>query len=198
MELLLKDEIQGSSFSERRQDSVFCRVATLGPSGTSSELAAQNLLGKFASDTELFSTFEAAANWVVTQNCNDCLLVPNAYADINVFYISQTLRPFGCFFFDTPPYVLASQAPNILNKENLLVGSHPAPSHLIQAQLPSHEVTVVPTLSTSDAAKKAAQSKVDLCLTTLPASQLHNLHVIKHATRTIEMLWTVFVKRMAV
>src|SRR5262245_59419281 len=72
------------------------KVATLGPQGTSSELAAKFLLANLPDEVadrmgvELFESFEAAAESVLAGS-SSLLLVANAYEHINRFYMNGKL-----------------------------------------------------------------------------------------------------------
>ena len=193
--MLFRSILKNSDIEYPNEDLPCFDVATLGPSGTSSEHAARTLLGKFANTVKLFPSFEDAANWVLDPRPGRLLLVPNAYASINYFYISNEFTPLCCFFCETPPYVLASRSSAFPVGNKVQITSHPAPSHLIDDLMPSSEFEVMPVSSTSEAAGRVAESEYELCLTTLPACEKFDLHILGFATTSIDMLWTLFAKR---
>lgn len=196
IDILFRDSFDDNLIFPKMFNANLKRIATLGPPGTSSEYVAMQLCEIIANEVALFESFEAVANFVIQDVFSESLLlVANAYSKINLFYISNFLIPVACFFYRTPPYVLASQVSNLHEKLFLKVGSHPAPSHLIAPLLANQKFEIIEISSTSLAAKMVANSELDLCLTTQPASELYNLHVYKHATQHIEMLWTLFAKR---
>lgn len=81
-------------------------VATLGPAGTSSEVAAgivwQSLEGDVPSirNIALHRTYEDAAEAVLKQDV-DYLVVANAYSGISEFYMDTRLSLAGVFVMDT-------------------------------------------------------------------------------------------------
>ncbi|MFD9992109.1 hypothetical protein ACFWXT_29815, partial [Bacillus cereus] len=87
-------------------------VATLGPSGTSSQLAAERLIGRLVADgipgtgAELFPSYEDAAAAVLGGGA-DLMVVANAYAGISDFYMNTRLCLAGAFHNRTPLYGIA-------------------------------------------------------------------------------------------
>lgn len=79
------------------------KLATLGPSRTSSYAAARHFAQDYPADIALFPTYEEAADAVRAAPGESALIVANAYANINRFYISDVLHPIGAFFKDTRP-----------------------------------------------------------------------------------------------
>ncbi len=171
------------------------RIATLGPSGTSSEYAAKFISECLKGDVILYDTYEAAAASLSAPDNNDFLLVANAYSGVNRFYISRVLQPVAAFFHDTQPYVLACLDGTNLDRDDLKVASHPAPSHLAQELLPGRCIQVVPVPSTVRAAELTAEGQCDACITTLPTSERMRLSVVEQGMQCIPMLWTIFVRR---
>ena len=74
------------------------KFATLGPNGNSSRHAAEKLASHYPAQVELFDTYEEAAQTVTDNPENAALIVANAYARINRFYISHDLYSVGAFF----------------------------------------------------------------------------------------------------
>ncbi|WP_329499912.1 hypothetical protein [Kitasatospora herbaricolor] len=170
-------------------------IGTLGPAGTSSELAAVYLWADRGNDRpsaiRLFDTYEAAGdalrNGVVSH-----VVIANAYAKINSFYMDPALRFAGAFLFDTPRYGIAAARGHHIPKQ-ALIATHPAPVALVGELLPE-QYTVAEiryATSTSAAALQAGRREADLALTTQPAAKAHGLEFISR-TRTIRMLWSVF------
>jgi hypothetical protein len=171
-------------------------IATLGPTGTSSENTAfffsQKLRNK--PDVKLFNTYEDAENFVLCSE-GSLMLVANAYKRINEFYISNRTKPLLSFFFDTPPYGIATKPGiNLLElarKRPLQIASHHAPQHLIAGLLPGHRFEVFDAASTSLAAEMTSKGEVDACLTTKIACQKEGLE-FQSTEVNIHMLWTAF------
>lgn len=170
-------------------------VATLGPPGTSSQSAARHLTGT-ASDAAplvLTATYEQARDEVV-QGRAELLVVANAYAGINAFYMDPKLRLAGAFVMDTPLYGLAVRSGRAWpGSDSVAVGSHPAPVPLIDELCPPHLTVgeVVPCISTSAAAARVARGEFHVALTTAPAAAAFGLLFVSR-TRPIRMLWSVF------
>ncbi|MFD3536479.1 prephenate dehydratase domain-containing protein [Streptomyces sp. NPDC058664] len=172
------------------------KVATLGPAGTSSELAAKHLIkrlpGMAVEQTpELFHSYEMASRAVV-QGTADLLVVANAYAKVSEFYMDTTLSLVGAYHYQTPQYGIAVPAGTTLTGP-VRIASHPAPIPLIEQLLPV-ELSVkeiVRAESTSAAALAARSGRVDAALTTQPSAERYGLTFIS-GTRPIDMLWSVF------
>ncbi|MGI8386960.1 hypothetical protein [Robertmurraya sp. P23] len=81
-------------------------IATLGPSGTSSEASTKYLLsllnvedGKYS----LYSSYEEAYESLIS-GVSNLLLVANAYKDIDKFYMSKDIQFLFPYVFETPLY----------------------------------------------------------------------------------------------
>ncbi|MDQ0794221.1 prephenate dehydratase domain-containing protein [Streptomyces sp. B1I3] len=172
------------------------KVATLGPAGTSSELAAQHLIkrlpGVAVKETpELFHSYEMASRAVI-QGTADLLVVANAYANVSEFYMDTTLSLVGAYHYQTPQYGIAVPTGTTLTGP-VRIASHPAPTPLIEQLLPK-ELSVKEVVladSTSAAALAARSGRVDAALTTQPSAERYGLTFIS-GTRPIDMLWSVF------
>ncbi|MFE3319305.1 prephenate dehydratase domain-containing protein [Nocardia sp. NPDC059195] len=172
-------------------------VATLGPLGTSSQLAAERLIrwlitaGTPGTAPELFLSYEDAAAAVIGGDA-DLMVVANAYAGISEFYMNTRLHLAGAFHNQTPLYGIAVE-PGVELPAALRIASHPAPVPLIGQLLPDHLVVqeVVLTKSTSQAALAVRSGEVDAALTTQPSAERYGLSFISRV-RPIEMLWSVF------
>ncbi len=171
-------------------------IATLGPSGTSSEASAKFLLttlkdehGKYS----LFPSYEEAYESLVS-GVSNVLLVANAYKGIDKFYMSKDIQFLFPFIFETPLYGVAKRPHEKLNRSRpLVVATHHAPSSLLPWFLADFDIKyeILFVNSTSEAAVKLQKGEVDLCLTTANAAQKYNAEFIS-PTRTILMLWSVF------
>jgi len=185
------------AFSDAAAQRVTCRVATLGPAGTSSEYASLSFLEKFttgAGECNLFHSYEEAAESLST-GFSDLLLVANAYTRINEFYISDTLRLAAFFVLNTHPYGLAVRPEScaLLPGRHITIATHPAPAHLVPSFTNQFAVNVSTqqVRSTSEAAKLVACGEVDACITNEDACQRSGL-VFLGSTHSIPMLWSVF------
>lgn len=175
-------------------------IGTLGPAGTSSEQAAAHLRTLLhphddpAPRIHLYPTYEQAGS-ALREGHIGRLVVANAYAGINAFYMDPTLSLAGAFVLDTPRYGIARAARHRLPRRPS-VATHPAPVPLIGELMPAPYEThrVVFTSSTSAAARSAHERRTDAALTTEPAAALHGLEFISD-TRPIRMLWSVFTTR---
>ncbi|AWK42744.1 MULTISPECIES: prephenate decarboxylase [Photorhabdus] len=172
-------------------------IATLGPSGTSSEQSAIRF-GEFAIKNNvaksyqvvLCNTYEEASNQIILNNCQ-ALVVANAYYNISEFYMDNRFNLSSAFLNYTPNYGIAIR--DELTTDNIVIATHPAPKALIPELLPDNLkiADIIFKDSTSSAAKAVANSEVDAALTTEVAAKLHNLKFISHI-RPIQMLWSVF------
>ena len=172
-----------------RSNAASRRVATLGPNGTSSYTAAVHFAKTYPSSILLFPTYEDAADAVRSAPRDSALVVANAYASINRFYISHALSPIGAFFKDTPAYVVAAF------DDDVTIASHPAPQHLIAHLAARPNVTILDADSTHQAAALVAEGKARACLTTRIAADLVELKTLDVVIQTIPMLWTVFASK---
>lgn len=180
-------------------------IATLGPAGTSSEVAA-NALGHYlasgwsdcrsAFDVTLHGGYELAAA-SLHDGAATMLVVANAYHGASTFYMDPRLTLGGAFCMDTPHYGVATTTGH-LPAGAMRISSHPAPIPIIDQLLPDADRAreVIRYHSTSAAAGAAADGEVDAALTTAPAAERYGL-TFATPTRTIRMLWSVFVPRAA-
>lgn len=178
-----------------RSNAASRRVATLGPNGTSSYTAAVHFAKTYPSSILLFPTYEDAADAVRSAPRDSALVVANAYASINRFYISHALSPIGAFFKDTPAYVVAAFDDDALDDADVTIPSHPAPQHLIAHLAARPNVTILDADSTHQAAALVAEGKARACLTTWIAADLVGLKTLDVVIQTIPMLWTVFASK---
>ncbi|SHO58668.1 bacilysin biosynthesis protein BacA [Vibrio quintilis] len=171
-------------------------VYTLGPSGTSSEFASQYFCRRMNQNYQqrrhrinLMPTYEEARDEVKHQH--GVMVVANAYASINNFYMDPNLELLATFVFDTPLYGLAVKQD--LPDRELRIASHPAPIPLIEELIPEGVQVreIIRMTSTSAAAQAVVNNEVDMALTTEIAAGLHQLKFVSRI-RPIHMLWSVF------
>ncbi|MBD1381490.1 bacilysin biosynthesis protein BacA [Metabacillus arenae] len=171
-------------------------IATLGPSGTSSEASAEYLLSSLKANHgkyTLFPSYEEAYESLVLGESN-VLLVANAYKGIDKFYMSKEIQFLFPYVFETPFYGVAKRPYEELDTRHpLIIATHHAPSSLLPWFLAEFNMNydVLLVNSTSEAAVKLKKGDVDLCLTTENAVNKYNIEFIS-PTRTILMLWSVF------
>ncbi len=175
-------------------------IATLGPAGTSSEVAAEFLAERLRRPPEdrasirLCDTYEQAAQMIIKRSAQ-LLIVANAYAGISRFYMNPQFCLAAAFVRDTPPYGLAARDDGGQLKR-VRVATHPAPEPLIAELLPAeYQLDAVLLVNSTSAAAAAVRSgAADLALTTAPAASAYGLRFLSR-TRTIRMLWSVFARR---
>jgi prephenate dehydratase len=172
-------------------------VATLGPAGTSSEKAAAYLWPRLPQACAeprlaLYDQYEDAADALRKGEASH-FVVANAYNAVNEFYMDTRVALAAVFYMETPLYGIARDVGHLV-PERPTVASHPAPVPLVGQLLPAPyepgEISLVP--STSAAARAARERRVDLALTTEQAADNYGLEFISR-TRTIQMVWSVFV-----
>lgn len=174
------------------------RIATLGPRGTSSEVAALHVLDLHKQEVgeegevALYPSFEEASE-AVLRGLGTALVVASAYSEVNALYMNPALFLAGAFILPTPDYgVVAS--PNAPLPLRVKVATHPAPAALVDELVPPSflvdETLLAP--STSEAARMVARGEVDMALTNATSAQEHGLNFVSR-TRPIRTLWSVFV-----
>jgi hypothetical protein len=174
-------------------------IATLGPAGTSSEIAAGVLADRLArpgvdrARVRLFDTYEQAGAALLAGHA-EFVVLANAYALASQFYMNPRLCLAAAFVHDTPEYGLAA-GPASPASGPVSVATHSAPEPLIHQLMPPayRASAVVKVDSTSHAAAAVRAGTVDLALTTAPAAEHHGLGFVS-ATRTIRMLWSAFTR----
>ncbi len=173
-------------------------VATLGPTGTSSERAAGLLWRHMSNDDaacpriHLYDEYEFAAASVRSGSASH-FVVANAYQGVNEFYMDDVLSLAAVFVMDTPPYGLAAVGDVAGLARPLSVVSHPSPVPLIVPLLPEacRIDSIIRVSSTSAAARAVRERTADLALTTSTAALAHGLTFVSR-TRRIRMVWSVF------
>jgi len=183
-------------------------IATLGPSGTSSEAAAEYLSKKLMNrsvSVKLFDSFEKSCDYSASRD--DCIfLVANAYSSINAFYMNPQVKLIGSFYYSPPPYfVCCLDDYALMNKiqagNSIKVITHPAPVMLISSLLDAfpnsdcafqeNKVEFLYAKSTSSAAIAVSKGHYDACLVNERASKLYNLKIVSPPAH-FDMVWSVF------
>jgi bacilysin biosynthesis protein BacA len=175
------------------------RIATLGPGGTSSDLSARYLLdniGQTSDEPLLFDSYERAAETVLANEAN-LLVVANAYANVDRFYMDPALYFLCAYFFQTPEYGVAARKDFVhAEGKTYRMVSHPAPLSLIPWFLANTGISAEVSMaaSTAAAAKAVRDGEVELCVTNGVARERYDLTFITR-TRPIRMLWSVFERK---
>lgn len=171
-QILIDQDISFWTFVNSLYNFPQIRVATLGPEGTSSQVAALYLLNSLrvlpwlrrnAEECLLFSSYEEAFEEVVRGNA-EILLVANAYKSIDRFYMSSVVRLSFSFICETPLYGVAKRRDYELPKHRpVTIATHHAPSSLIPWFLNGYglEYEIVEVNSTSDAAIKVVHGETE-------------------------------------
>jgi hypothetical protein len=174
-------------------------VATLGPSGSCSDIVATRNLYRFsgAKIIKLFPSYELAFD-AVQEDTAAAALVAAAYPSLNVLVmkLSRSVVITSSFVDDTPPLVIASMRATTseLMERGGTIACVDAPSPLVRALFPKCQVVVA--ASNSDAALFAADRRTVAALTTEPAAAKLKLAVL-HSFGSVPMAWVVFSKRDA-
>ncbi|MFE2724108.1 hypothetical protein [Kitasatospora sp. NPDC059327] len=173
-------------------------VGTLGPHGTSSEVAAARFVGRVRDDdgpsaaVHLFDSYERAGAALRAREVTH-MVVANAYKAIHHFYMDPALELSNVFVMDTPLYGIAKRRDAGPTPDAPTIATHPSPEPIIAQLLPPRHAShkVLQYASTSAAARAAQDGSADLALTTVPSAELYGLEFIS-ATRPIRMVWSVF------
>lgn len=173
-------------------------IGTLGPPGTSSEVAAKRYGLRMTGpdgppvDIRLYDTYEDAGEALRLREVSH-IVVANAYKAVYQFYMDPNVELAGVFVMDTPLYGIAMRRGAGPVPDVPIIASHPSPEPIIAQLLPDPHATykVIHHDSTSAAARAVVDGTSDLALTTTPAAQLHGLEFISR-TRPIRMVWSVF------
>jgi prephenate dehydratase len=172
-------------------------LGTLGPAGTSSQMAAERLRSHLNRDTEinLYDTYERA-HTALREGEVTHVVVANAFINIHQFYMDGAIALSDVFVMDTPLYgIVKRPAAGVLPDAPRLI-SHPSPIPLIAELMPSGvKLGEIATAdSTSSAARAVAGGAFDLAVTTESAAKLYGLEFISQQ-RPIRMVWSVFVSQ---
>ncbi len=183
------------------------KIATFGPSGSSSEAAAkyiQDILDRKL-EIHLFDSFEQASTY--TERHEGCaLLVANAYRGSDYFYMNPKTTLLGSLYFRTPDYYICCKNKSILlkklkQKERISIVTHRAPSsRLKDLNISSKDkgfkfnldnIIIKYTESTSEGAASVYKNIFDCCLTNEISATKFMLNIVSPPL-AIEMIWSVF------
>ncbi|MDJ0461618.1 hypothetical protein [Streptomyces sp. H27-C3] len=178
-------------------------LGTLGPDGTSSQLAARFLARQHGLSVELFDTFDEVLAQLVGRKV-DFALVPSAYQGLTRFHWHRDLRLRAFFPQATPEYGIAAPAAAAAEAGTGDGSASNGPvtvaamwevrriyAEVVPAALRDREVRWVDAASTQHAAEIVAAGGAELAVTNAPGVRLHGLRWV--ATRPgAEILWTLF------
>jgi hypothetical protein len=171
-------------------------LGTLGPAGTSSDLAARFLAAEYGLSVELFTTFDDVLDHLLDGRV-EFALVPSAYQGLTRFHWHRGLRLRAFFPRATPEYGIAAGAGG-----GLPPGDGPVAvaamwevrriyAEVVPDALLDREVTWVDAVSTQHAAEILAGGGAELAVTNAPGVRAHGLRWV--ATRPgAEIVWTLF------
>ncbi|MFF6997866.1 hypothetical protein ACFY93_23295 [Streptomyces sp. NPDC008313] len=185
-----------SALSRRWADRPGTTLGTLGPAGTSSELAARSLAAEHGLSVELFTTFDDVLDHLLGRKV-EFALVPSAYQGLTRFHWHRDLRLRAFFPQATPEYGIASGD-----------GCFPAPgggpltvaamwevrriyAEVVPLRLRDREVTWVDAASTQQAAEVVARGGAQLAVTNAPGVRAHGLRWLARRPGA-EIIWTLF------
>jgi len=169
------------------------RLATLGPTGTSSEYVAGKVLERLDmadKNIALFPRYEEAFGDVVAGN-SDAVIIANAYKDISTFYMDSSLELIGTLIEPTPAYGIAIRRDFSVQSISapIQIITHHAPVKKLEAYTrdsssPFYGVKfdIVYSDSTSAAAKAVATGQMDYCLTNAQAVEHYGLRFASKTT----------------
>lgn len=169
-------------------------LGTLGPSGTSSHLAADFLAERYPIAVRLYPAFDEVLN-ALLQGEVDIVLVPSAYSGLTSFHWHRELELLGFFPRATPDYGIASRTDGFGDKPELRVSAmwevRRIYDEVVPDDLRERPITWVDAESTQQAAEILATGGSDLAVTNGPGVRAHHLRWIA-ARPGAEILWTVF------
>lgn len=170
-------------------------IATLGPSGTCSEKAANYYAKRFPDGMAnlLCTTFEEAI-MQVRNKIADYAIVPSAYRNIAgiIFDNIEEIAVIDTFVLPTPNLVIAVLEKNKEKTEFHKIASHASPMGLAQKVFPNAEFIL--TTSNSVSALQLVEEKVDACITTKVCADRYQFHILKDFGE-VPMGWNVFQKK---
>lgn len=193
--LTIRDEVQIAHIPA-------IKIATLGPSGTSSEYVTKKFIMNYFPDNLtshkiiLYETFEKAMGKLVEGSLN-YVICPHAYHRINEFYMNPLICLVEIFQCDTPMYGIATRQDyqfKDYHLEEQVIVSHPAPLQLIRNYLGKEpQFSIVD--STSIAAELVANKTYNIAITNEEAAKKFNLKFV-HEFNKIPMSWSLFGRKM--
>ena len=171
-------------------------LATLGPAGTSSHLAAESLAGPYGLRVVLCPSFDQVLERVLAHEA-EFALVPSAYQGLTRFHWHRDLRLRAFFPMATPEYGIAAPRDGGIPE-----GSGPVTvaamwevrwiyPEVLPPGLHGRAVTWVDAASTQHAARLLSLGRAQLALTNAPGVRRHGLRWL--GTRPgAEIIWTLF------
>ncbi|MEU0742071.1 hypothetical protein [Streptomyces sp. NPDC006134] len=185
-----------NSLTERWSRRPGSTLGTLGPSGTSSHLAAGPLVERHGLRVQLFDTFDDVLAALVGRKV-EYALVPSAYQGLTRFHWHRDLRLVAFFPQATPEYGIAAP-PDTAPPQ----GGGPVSvaamwevrriyAEVVPAALSEREVRWIDADSTQHAAEILAAGGADLAVTNAPGVRAHGLSWVARRPGA-EIVWTVF------
>ncbi|MER5865530.1 hypothetical protein [Kitasatospora sp. NPDC002040] len=172
-------------------------LGTLGPSGTSSHLAADFLAERYPISLRLYPTFDEVLAALLAGEV-DVVLVPSAYSGLTSFHWHRELELLGFFPRATPAYGIASRAEGPGDKPELRVSAmwevRRIYHEVVPAELRDRPFTWVDAESTQQAAEILAAGGSDLAVTNDPGVRAYRLSWVANRPGA-EIVWTVFGSR---
>ena len=173
------------------------RINTLGPSNTSSHIAAMALISAAGLDLDisLYRSFEQILDGTINSNGNALVIVPSAYSGIDAFFMSPRTSLIGCFYHDTPPYHIAWRQGDspLTTGKRLIVATHPAPIGLLSRLLPgSISYDILSFHSTVAAAEAVMGGGADIALCNLETIKFLKMEYMALGV-PINMTWNIFI-----
>ncbi|MFF3978596.1 hypothetical protein [Streptomyces sp. NPDC001828] len=175
-------------------------LGTLGPAGTSSDLAARFLAAEHGLRVELFTTFDDVLHQLLSGTV-ELALVPSAYGGLTGFHWHRDLRLRAFFPQATPEYGIASPAgpgaaAGVPPGEGPVAVAAMWEVRRIYAEvappgLAGREVVWVDAASTQHAAEILAAGGAELAVTNAPGVRAHGLRWVARRPGA-EIIWTLF------
>ncbi|GAA4112367.1 MULTISPECIES: hypothetical protein [Streptomyces] len=176
-------------------------LGTLGPAGTSSDLAARFLAAEHGLRVELFATFDDVLRQLL-DGVVELALVPSAYGGLTGFHWHRDLRLRAFFPQATPEYGIASAAAGSGAAAAVPPGEGPVAvaamwevrriyAEVAPPGLAGREVVWVDAASTQHAAEILAGGGAELAVTNAPGVRAHGLSWVARRPGA-EIIWTLF------
>ncbi|MGX4690670.1 hypothetical protein [Streptomyces sp. JNUCC 63] len=170
-------------------------LGTLGPAGTSSELAARFLAAEHGLRVELFASFDDVLDQLLRKRV-EVALVPSAYQGLTRFHWHGELRLRAFFPQATPEYGIAAAPGGPPPGDGPVTVAAMWEVRRIYAEvaprgLRDREVTWVDAASTQHAAAILAGGGAQLAVTNGPGVRAHGLRWVANRPGA-EIVWTLF------
>lgn len=169
-------------------------LGTLGPSGTSSDLAARVLAEQYGVRVRLFASFDAVLD-ALLDRAVDAVLVPSAYHEITRFHWHPGLKLLTFFAQATPDYGIAvrdaeGQRPGALRLASMWEVRFIV-DELALPGLDSERIEWVDAGSTQHAAQLLAAGDADAAVTNAPGVATHGLRWLARRPGA-DIIWAIF------